>query len=180
MASDRLTPFSYAVLALVGRGGAGAHDIVRMMRVGRPYWATSPSHYYAEPKRLAELGYLAAEKTPGQTRERTHYTLTPKGEEALRAWLREPTGFPRIQSEAVVRVMAGDFSTDEELVASLTAMRAELDELEAGIAEGERLAATLPHRERYLRLVHRLGRRQLEAYRDWLDEVERELSGAAD
>ena len=30
--ATKLTPFSYTVLILVGDGGAGAHDLVRMMR----------------------------------------------------------------------------------------------------------------------------------------------------
>ena len=51
----KLTPFSYVVLALVGRGGASPHDIVRMMREGSIFWTTSESHYYAEPKRLPPL-----------------------------------------------------------------------------------------------------------------------------
>jgi len=37
------------------------------------------------------------------------------------------------------------------------------------------VAQTLPHRVRYLRLVHSLGRRILATHLDWLDEVEREL-----
>jgi hypothetical protein len=40
------------------------------------------------------------------------------------------------------------------------------------------MAKTLPHRERYLRLNHRLSRRILRAYLDWLDEVERQLGSA--
>ena len=41
--------------------------------------------------------------------------------------------------------------------------------------EAERTAPTLPHRERYLRLVHGLGRRLVEVHEDWVDEVDREL-----
>jgi DNA-binding PadR family transcriptional regulator len=93
---DELRPFSYTILTLVGEGGAGPHDIVRMMRQGRVYWSAADSHYYAEPKRLERLGYLRSEKTPGKTRERTHYVLTEAGREALRAWGREPMTFPRI------------------------------------------------------------------------------------
>ena len=39
--AGRLTPFSYVILALVGRDGAGPHDIVRMMREGAIFWTTS-------------------------------------------------------------------------------------------------------------------------------------------
>ena len=82
--STKLTPFSYAVLVLVGEGGAGAHDLVRMMREGQyVFWAAATSQWYAEPKRLAELGYLHAEKGPGRTHARTHYTLTDAGREAV-------------------------------------------------------------------------------------------------
>ena len=75
MASPDLTPFSYVVLTLVGRNGAGPHDLVRMARQGRVHWSAAESQYYAEPKRLEKLGYLRAEKRPGRTRERTQYTL---------------------------------------------------------------------------------------------------------
>src|ERR687896_2263015 len=62
--AGRLTPFSYVILALVGRDGAGPHDIVRMMREGAIFWTTSESHYYAEPRRLATLGFLQGAPSP--------------------------------------------------------------------------------------------------------------------
>ena len=54
---DDLTLFSYEVLALVGRGGAGAHDLLRMAKQGRFLAWAGESQYYVEPKRLAKLGY---------------------------------------------------------------------------------------------------------------------------
>lgn len=175
MSSSDLTPFSYAVLVLVGRGGAGPHDLVRMMRQGRVYWTSSESHWYSEPKRLAALGYLAAEKQPGKTRERTHYTLTAKGEDALRNWIATPASFPRIQHEAVVRVLAGDLVEDVQLLEGLRGLRREIEDLHARLDAAEDIAATLPHRERYLRLVHSLGRALIRVHEEWLEEVEREL-----
>jgi DNA-binding PadR family transcriptional regulator len=176
MSSDAsLTAFSYVILALVGEDGAGPHDLVASMRRGRPYWAASPSHFYAEPKRLERLGYLTSTKGPGKTKERTHYRLTDAGRAALREWMGRPTPFPRIQSEAMIRLTAGDFADDATLLESLRSMRTELDEVAAQIDESERVAATLPHRERYLRLSQGLARRIVEAHRGWLDEVERDL-----
>jgi DNA-binding PadR family transcriptional regulator len=175
MSRRDLTPFSYTVLALVGSGGAGPHDLVRMMRQGRVYWAAAESHWYAEPKRLAELGYLTARKEPGKTRERTHYELTANGLDALRAWLAEPASFPRIQHEAVVKLLAADLAGDATILAALAGLRAEAQEMSARLDVAEELVETLPHRERYLRLVHNLGRRLIAAHLEWLDDVEREL-----
>jgi DNA-binding PadR family transcriptional regulator len=175
MSRPELTPFSYVVLALIGEGGAGAHDLVRMARQGAIFWAAADSQYYAEPKRLRRLGYLTARREPGKTRERTHYELTERGREALRGWLAEPVRFPRIQHEAVVKVLASDLGDRRAVARAVAALREDLADLSARLDVGEAMAATLPHRERQLRLNHRLARRLVEAHREWVDEVEREL-----
>jgi DNA-binding PadR family transcriptional regulator len=173
--TEELRPFSYVILTLVGESGAGPHDVVRMMRQGQVYWSAADSHYYSEPKRLERLGYLRSERRPGRTHHRTHYLLTAKGRDALRAWGGEPSAFPRVQHEPVVRVLAGDIVGDEAILASLQGLRAQLVDLGTRIDEAERVAETIPHRARYLRLVHRLGRRLVEVHEEWVDEVEREL-----
>jgi PadR family transcriptional regulator, regulatory protein AphA len=174
--SSELTPFSYAILVLVGQGGAGPHDLVRMARQGRIYAAAADSQYYAEPKRLERLGYLSSRKEPGQTRERTHYSLTLKGREALRAWARGPVHFPRVLHEGVVRLLSADLVGEEPVRESITMLRRELDELDELADKAEESAATIPHREKYLRINHRLARRLIAAHREWIAEVERELS----
>ena len=173
--SSQLTTFSYVVLALVGRGGAGPHDLVRMMRADPLYWAGSESQTYAEPKRLERLGYLRARKEPGVTRERTHYELTEQGLEALRAWLAEPAGFPRIYHEAVVKVMAGDLVDPAVTVESLQPMKAELEEIRSRIEAGEARAESISGRTRYLNFNTRLARRIVEAHEAWIAEIEAEL-----
>src|SRR5919204_715502 len=108
LSSNELSFFSYEILALVGRGGAGAHDLLRMARHGRILDWAGESQYYVEPKRLAKLGYLEARKEPGKTHERTVYTLTEKGLEALRHYARRPVGFTPFKSEALIRILATD------------------------------------------------------------------------
>jgi DNA-binding PadR family transcriptional regulator len=175
MSRDDLTFISYSVLVLVGREGASPHDLVRMMEVGRVYHAAAPSQYYAEPKRLERLGLLVSTKEPGRTHDRTVYRLTAAGEEALRAWMEQPTVVPRLAGEPPVRTLAGDIVGERALRKSLLAMRAEVEELRAGVAEGEARAPDFPHRTKYLLLSHGLARHVLDAYDRWLDEVEREL-----
>jgi DNA-binding PadR family transcriptional regulator len=179
MSSERLTAFSYAVLVLVGRGGAGPHDLVRMARQGRIFSPWAESQYYSEPKRLEKLGYLSSRKEPGQTHERTHYELTEKGLEALREWAPLPTPFPRIQNEGIIRVLGADLVGEEAVVESFAGLRQEIADVAARLDVGEATAETLPHRRKYLRLNQRLALRLLEAFSSWADEVERELSSGA-
>jgi DNA-binding PadR family transcriptional regulator len=178
LSSGRLTPFSYAVLALIGEGGAGPHDLASMMRRGSIYWAAAESQWYGEPKRLERLGYLRSEKRPGKTTSRTHYLLTPKGREALRAWLARPSSLPRMQNEAIVRVLAGDLGDDESLRASLDGMRADIETARANLDAAAVVTESLPHRRRYLDLIHRYGRALLDFHEQWLDEADRELRRA--
>src|SRR2546423_14931454 len=86
--SRELAGLSYVVLTLVGRDGAGPHDLVRMARAGqRLWWVGAASKIYEQPRWLQDRGYLRSEKRPGKTRPRTHYMLTEKGLTALREWL---------------------------------------------------------------------------------------------
>jgi PadR family transcriptional regulator, regulatory protein AphA len=178
MSTGELTSLSYVVLTLVGEGGAGPHDLVRMARTGRIYWDAAESQWYAEPKRLERLGYLSSRKEPGRTRARTHYSLTEAGRQALVEWMREPARFPRIQHEAVCRLLAADLVGEEPVLESLRALRGELADISARLDAAEAEAAALPHRKHYLLLNHRLARRIAEAHGDWLDEIERALGSS--
>jgi PadR family transcriptional regulator, regulatory protein AphA len=171
-----LTPFSYVILMLVGRSGAGPHDLRgMMMRGGRFFWSAGESQYYSEPKRLVGLGYLTAEKTPGKTRERTHYMLTDAALDALREWVATPAAFPRIQNELVVKVQCIDLVGGDAILEGLPGFRADLDALSALTAANEGSAEALPHRERMLKLNQRYARRLVELHREWALEIEKEL-----
>ena len=174
--SRRPIPLSYVILAAMGEQGASTPELVDMAGRGGMFWTSSPSQIYAEPKRLLELGWVTSEKQPGKTRSRTVYRLTDEGREALREWLRAPTGFPKLQHEASMRLFAGDMIEDEEILASLSKLRTDIEEMAAAVATNIARAPSIPHRARYLLLQQDLGRRLLQAHSDWLDAVEAELA----
>ena len=175
MSSRELTLFSYEILGLIGRGGAGPHDLRRMVRRGRALQWAGESRYYTEPKRLAALGYLDARKEPGKTRERTVYTLTDKGLGALRQWVATPTRFTPVKSELLVRLLVADLVGEESVRNSLTALRAEIAELEAHLDEAASSAELLPHRRKYLLLSLDFVRALLALHLDLVERVEREF-----
>lgn len=175
LSSDDLTLFSYEILGLVGRGGAGAHDLLQLARKGRFLAWAGESQYYVEPKRLAKLGYLEARKEPGKTRERTVYTLTAKGVEALREWGRTPLRISPLKSEAALRLLAADIVGEDATLESMESLRDDLDDLRARLEEMTASAKLLPHREKYLLLVVAFLERVLDAHEQLADDVEREL-----
>jgi len=173
--SRELSHFSYMVLGLVGRGGLNPYDLRQMVRRGRIYDWVGESQYYVEPKRLARLGYLDARKEPGKTRERTVYTLTDKGLQALREWATTPVHYPRMEHEPLTRLLVADLVGEAPVRESLATLRDDIADLSARLDEAEAAAENLPHRRKYLLMGHRLNRRLLEVHLEWLDEIEREL-----
>jgi PadR family transcriptional regulator AphA len=163
------------ILAAIGERGASTPELVEMASRGTMFWTSSPSQIYAEPKRLLALGWISRERQAGRTRGRTFYRLTARGREALCDWLRAPAGFPKLQHEAAFRLFAGDMIADEEIVASLQQLRADVEEMSALVELNIARVPSLPHRARYLLLQHDLGRRLLRAHTEWLDAVEAEL-----
>ena len=174
-AADELTLFSYTVLGLVGSEGAGPHDLLRMARQGRVYDWAGESQYYVEPKRLAKLGYLEARKVPGRTRERTVYTLTDQGRDALTAWGETPAHFSPLKHEPLIRMLVADLVGEAATARSIGALRGDIADLLERLDTAEAAAASLPHREKYLLLAHGLVRRLLALHLEWVDEVEQAL-----
>jgi DNA-binding PadR family transcriptional regulator len=173
--NDDLTLFSYEVLGLVGNGGAGAHDLLRMARRGRLLAWAGESQYYTEPKRLAQLGYLEARKEPGRTRERTVYTLTDKARRALDAYAATPAVVLPIKSDALLRLLLCDLVGEAVTRESLAALREDVAALEQRVAASEQAASALPHRARYLLIVTQFLRDYLELHLELVERVEREL-----
>ena len=175
MARDELSLFSYEVLGLVGSTGAGPHDLLRLARRDRLFAWAGESQYYVEPKRLARLGYLEARKAPGRTRERTVYTLTDKGLQALRDYARTPVRIAPLKSEPLVRLLIADLVGEPLTREGLTTVREDVADLLARLDETRQTALELPHRSKYLMIVNDFARRLLELHLELVDRVEREL-----
>jgi DNA-binding PadR family transcriptional regulator len=177
MSSDELSLFSYEILGLVGRTGAGPHDLLRMAKRGRILDWAGESQYYVEPKRLAKLGYLETRKEPGRTRERTVYSLTDQGLEALREWAATPAHVTALKSEPLLRLLIADLVGDGPTRESLAALRADVADLRERLAETEAASEDLPHRRRYLQLAFTFLQGWLDLHERLVDDVERELDG---
>jgi DNA-binding PadR family transcriptional regulator len=173
---NELSLFSYEILGLVGRQGAGAHDLLRLAKRGRMLAWAGESQYYTEPKRLAKLGYLRARKEAGKTRERTVYSLTEKGLDALREYAATPATFISVKSDPLLRLLICDLVGEAVTRESVAALRDDLNDIRRRLDEADEAAHQLPHRQKYLLMVTGFLRRVLDLHDDLIDEVTRELS----
>src|SRR5690242_7606204 len=133
MSRPELSQFSYEILGLVGRTGAGPHDLRQMVRRGRILDWAGESQYYVEPKRLAKLGYLEARQEPGRTRPRTVYSLTPKGLKALKDYARTPVHFQPVKSELLVRLLIADLVGEKVTRDSVGTLREDIADLQVRV-----------------------------------------------
>jgi DNA-binding PadR family transcriptional regulator len=175
LVKQELTLFSYEILGLVGRGGAGAHDLLQMARRGRILDWAGESQYYVEPKRLARLGYLGARKEPGRTRERTVYTLTDKGRQALADYARTEVTVTPLKSDALLRLLVCDLVGEDVTRRSLATLRDDLADLRVRLDEARESARSLPQREKYLAIANDFLGGLLDLHETLVDRVEREL-----
>src|SRR5215510_5496846 len=146
---DELGLFSFEILGVVGRGGAGAHDLLRLARRGRILDWAGESQYYVEPKRLARLGYLDARREPGKTRERTVYTLTEKGHDALREYAQTPVRFTPLKSDPLLRLLICDLVGEPVTRSSMVTLREDIADLIGRLDDAEETARALEHRSKY-------------------------------
>jgi DNA-binding PadR family transcriptional regulator len=177
--TQELSLFSYEILGLVGHEGAGPHDLLLMARRGRILAWAGESQYYTEPKRLAKLGYLAASKERGKTRERTVYMLTDKGLHALQQYACSAVAVTPLKSEALIRLLICDLVGEDVTRESMATLRDDIVDIHARLDDSEHAAHQLPHREKYLLLVIGFMRRFLDLHLELVDQVEHELGGEA-
>lgn len=130
--SIKLTPTSYALLALLDRfGELTSYEIKDALEsTVENFWPVPHTTAYQEPARLAAGGYLSARQEKGGRRRR-RYALTDAGRTALREWADEPVAAPpQLRDELLLKIFAG--ADPEPLATERVAWyRAKVEELEA-------------------------------------------------
>ena len=124
-----MTTSSYAVLALLDLKPWTGYELTRQAQRSLRYaWPKSERLLYSEPKKLVELGYATTHIEETGKRTRNVYEITDGGREALNEWTSSRTKPPRIEIEALLRLLFADHGTTKDLLGAL-------DELEADIGE---------------------------------------------
>ncbi len=132
-----MTTSSYAVLALLDLRPWSAYELTHQAQRSLRYaWPKSERLLYSEPKKLVELGYATVEEELQTGRSRSIYTITAEGRAALREWITTRTQPPRLEVEALLRLLFADHGSKDDVLGAL-------DELESDIGEHHRAIVEL-------------------------------------
>ncbi|MGB7447990.1 MAG: PadR family transcriptional regulator [Ornithinimicrobium sp.] len=116
----RLTPSSYAVLALLHLKPWTGYELTRQAQRSLRYaWPKSERLLYSEPKKLVELGYAKVHQEHSGNRTRNVYTITGEGRQALNQWTTTRTEPPRFEVEALLRLLFADHGSREDVLRAL-------------------------------------------------------------
>jgi PadR family transcriptional regulator AphA len=131
-----MTTSSYAVLALLDlKPWTGYELTTQAQRSLRYAWPKSERLLYSEPKKLVELGYAATHKEVTGNRTRNVYEITDEGRHVLSEWTGSRTQPPRIEIEALLRLLFADQGTTEDLLGALDEFKADIGEHHGAIVE---------------------------------------------
>lgn len=127
-----LSPTAYVILGMVSREARSGYEIKALVdNTTRFFWAASYGQIYPELRRLSAAGLVEGMDAPRGERKRTVYAITAKGEEELKAWLRQPPQTFEMREEGLLKLFFSGVLDPGEATATLEAMRA----YRAGLAE---------------------------------------------
>ena len=178
----RLTTTSYVILGHLALRDWSSYELARQMtRSTRHFWPRAQSKIYEEPKKLAAHGLATASQRFTGRRPRTVYAITPKGREALRRWLDEPTQLPVVEFDAAVKVQFAEQGTKAQLLATLRSVREQAQrtrEEHAALAADLLLPTTpFPDRRHVNELVMNFMWEQNETVIRWATWAEEQVAG---
>jgi PadR family transcriptional regulator AphA len=146
-----LGPTSYVILGMLALGPRSGYDIKQLADIStRHFWATSYGQIYPELRALSSQGLVKAEDASKGTRQRTIHHLTPKGREALHAWVSDPViKNLEIRDEMLLKLFFADVMSPKETARHVQAMSRRHEQVAAALREHEPMAAAQPYRMKY-------------------------------
>jgi DNA-binding PadR family transcriptional regulator len=178
-----LTPTARVILGMLKLGVGTGYEIKKVIDFStRFFWTASYGQIYPELKRLRKAGLVRAEQAPRGKVRRTVYSLTPKGEQALREWLTDSQDVLfEIRDESLLRLFFSDMLSRDEVIANLRTQEQIFEqvlerfrEIEVDAKEGVAQGRVYP----YIALQY--GIEFIAFARDWYAEKARGLEAGED
>ena len=131
-----MTTSSYAVLALLDLKPWAGYELTHQAQRSLRYaWPKSERLLYSEPKKLVGRGFATVRQEDKGNRTRNVYTITSAGRKALNEWTRTRTQPPRLEIEALLRLLFADHGSREDVLGALDEFEDDIGEHHQAIVE---------------------------------------------
>lgn len=128
MAKENKT--QYAILGILSMGPFSGYDIKKIMAKSTNYfWNEGDSSIYPGLNKLYESGCVDfewANETSGKPKK--IYSITDKGEAALKAWLEKTPELPKERDELLLKLFFGEHISDQTIIDHIKQHRAEYEQ----------------------------------------------------
>jgi DNA-binding PadR family transcriptional regulator len=162
------------LLALLAKEPAHGYQLKTMLErtFGEAYPSPNIGQIYVTLQRLAKDGLVSCQDVEQSSRPNKRvYELTPAGQEALAAWLDEPSDGPRIRDDFFMKLALGPLAGVSDRMALINRQRRHYLTLMRGLSG---LAAD-PGQGPIPRLLIEGAVLHLQADLDWLERCQQEL-----
>lgn len=107
---EKCTATSYAVLGLLARRPWSAYELNVYLRSSAVafVWPRAASRLYQEPKNLVSYELATVQHETLNGRNRSVYSITPKGLHSLQQWLKQDKAHFVIESESMLKLVYAD------------------------------------------------------------------------
>ncbi|SNT45283.1 PadR family transcriptional regulator [Rhodococcoides kyotonense] len=124
MARDDLNTTSYVILGLLVSRDWSAYEIAEHFAKGiGELWPRADRQSYNAPKKLLDLGLVTSTNQAVGARNRTVYSITTEGRDALVSWLSTGSRPSALEFEGMIRVLVAEQGSIDDLRNNLLTMR---------------------------------------------------------
>jgi DNA-binding PadR family transcriptional regulator len=112
----------HALLAALAQGEASGYELAKRFDVGvANFWSATPQQLYRDLERLEQDGLISARVVEQSKRPNKRvFTVTPEGQEELRAFGRRPAKPPAMRDEFLVKLQAVDPDDPAAMITAAT------------------------------------------------------------
>jgi len=163
------------LLALLAKEPAHGYELKTLLEqtFGQAYPSPNIGQIYVTLQRLERDGLVASQDVVQATRPNKRvYELTPAGQEALAAWIEEPSEGPRIRDDFFMKLVLSPLAGATDQMALINRQRRHYLNLMRGLS---RLESTTDNDSRISRLLIEGAMLHLQADLDWLERCQEEL-----
>lgn len=180
--APKMTTSSYAVLALLDLKPWTGYELTQQAQRSLRYaWPKSERLLYSEPKKLVERGYATTHKETSGKRSRNVYEITDEGRAALKEWTASRSQPPRMEVEALLRLLFADHGSLEDVNRALEELESDIGEHHLAI--NELMASYLngghpfPERTHLSVLFATFQIEMFKTIEDWIEFARSEIAG---